>query len=208
MGVISNENSFVFIHIPKTGGTSVTTVLNQHGMKFIKLRRFRHFILTQHPNWSTRERNIEHAAAQVLKHYLGSKKWDDLHSFSVVRNPWARVVSLYAYIRGLERHFLHKNAHALVFDEFVEYLVATGFVSQWDYLSDADDNLLVDTVLKTETLSSEGSAFISEILDVQIEMPVKNTTNHKPYREIYTARSKAAIEKAFRMDIEQFEYEF
>jgi len=208
MGTLSDNHKFIFIHIPKTGGTSTNSVLREHGRRFQTIEGLHHYILTQKPDWSVRLRNIEHTAAPVLKEFLGTETWQEFHTFSIVRNPWARMVSLYSFIQGLKQHPHHIISHTLSFEEYVEYLIQTRHVSQWEFLSDKNGNLIVDTVLKTEMLSDEGASFMSKLLNKDIIIPTKNTSDHKPYTDIYTPRSKDIVAHAFRNDIEKFEYEF
>ena len=61
---------FVFIHINKTGGSSIAKALNIPSV---------------------------HRTAQEKIEEIGQKNWDRKLTFTVVRNPWDKVVSLYHY---------------------------------------------------------------------------------------------------------------
>ncbi|PNW28882.1 hypothetical protein [Formosa algae] len=63
--------NFVFIHIAKTGGTSVISITGKAHRKHLTVK-------------------------QVIK-YIGQKKWDNVYTFAIVRNPWAKVVSQYKF---------------------------------------------------------------------------------------------------------------
>lgn len=70
---------FFFVHIPKTAGTSISTVI-------VNSQKYR-------VNFSP----TEHATASQIIKILGrnSKKF---YSFSFVRNPWDRLNSLYHFL--------------------------------------------------------------------------------------------------------------
>ena len=72
--MISHEHKCIFIHIPRTGGTSIE--------------------LSIRPDWNFEnfpdEKHILASTAKLLyKDY-----WDDYFKFSFVRNPWGRMVSM------------------------------------------------------------------------------------------------------------------
>ena len=62
------EMEFVFIHINKTGGSSIELALGY---------------------------SPEHKTAVVKRKELGKGAWKKLFSFTIVRNPWDRAVSHY-----------------------------------------------------------------------------------------------------------------
>jgi hypothetical protein len=72
-------DDFVFVHIPKTGGSFVQTVLRDH------LSVIDHHEAIDHGAWS-------HAPYSSLP-----AQWRDLPAFCVVRNPWDWYVSWFHY---------------------------------------------------------------------------------------------------------------
>lgn len=71
--MINNEYKFIFMHITKTGGSSIEKLFNYEGIKH--------------------QRPIE------LINILGQTTWDSYFKFTFVRNPWDRTVSEYFYRR-------------------------------------------------------------------------------------------------------------
>jgi hypothetical protein len=77
--LIAHELNLIFIHIPRTGGTTITNILTDRlGEKLIALQ--------QHSNVKTSE-------GERLKNY------PHLFKFGFVRNPWDRILSWYALLQ-------------------------------------------------------------------------------------------------------------
>jgi hypothetical protein len=74
-------DNFVFVHIPKTGGTFIQTVLGKH------LPVVAYEPVTAEPTWS-------HTPYSTLP-----ARWRGLPAFCVVRNPWDWYVSWFHYQR-------------------------------------------------------------------------------------------------------------
>ena len=75
--MISKKLKCIYIHIPKTGGMSIETILGE---------------------------NIKNLHQQSIKIKHGTpfewdypKYWKDFYTFTFVRNPWDRVVSSYLF---------------------------------------------------------------------------------------------------------------
>jgi len=69
------------------------------------------------------------------------------------------------------------------------------------------ENKFVDFVGKLETINEDWK-YISSIIKCQNELPHKNTTPHKDYREYYDEDSKRIISDIYSKDIELFDYKF
>lgn len=92
---ISHRHKFVFFSFPKTGSVSVRRVLDPYAD--IRLVSLRHRTAEQ-PFY-------DHMLPAELKAVFEARgwAWDDYYRFVFVRNPWARLVSVYAAI--LDRGF-------------------------------------------------------------------------------------------------------
>ena len=74
-------DSFVFLHIPKTGGGFIQSVIGEH------LPVQDHEAAIEHPTWS-------HEPYDSLP-----ARWRHLPAFCVLRNPWDWYVSWFHYQR-------------------------------------------------------------------------------------------------------------
>ena len=77
--MISHPHKFVFIHIPKTGGSSIETL----------------FLGKPQRRWAPEINHyFQHATAAELRNRLMNRdNFDRYFKFAFVRNPWDRIVS-------------------------------------------------------------------------------------------------------------------
>jgi hypothetical protein len=184
-----------FLHIPKTGGTTVKRLLG-----------IRHF---DNPNPNVIP-SPQHLNCARLRIQLGDPKYDSYFKFTFVRNPWTRLVSEYFWRKRLQR-----QAIDMTFREFADY--ATGFVRGDCYYSQPlGDHFIpqveyttdVDQVFRFEAFA-DGLKSAARTLGIDIgEVPCRPVRTHIDYWSLYDDVSRALVEDIYRQDIEAFCYEF
>jgi len=174
-----DTNKAIFIHIPKTGGMSIRDALYQ------KVKIIGH-----------------HISASAVKSQVDN--WDSTFKFSVVRNPWERMVS--AFFFGAKKE--SKWILGRTFDEWVfERLYAVKNIkTQCDFLME-DGKIIVDFVARFENLQKDFKKICSE-LGIRKKLAHRNKTRHKHYSYYYSHESEEIIADLFRDDIEFFGYEY
>ena len=204
IGMLLHKDGLIFVHIQKTGGTSINRALGSVDNPIEK-----------------------HRTAAELKLMYGESVWKECFKFSFVRNPWDRLVSWWSMIDGNRaqidlattpnRFFKYVLQNARSFEEFIcncheEIADSDGvkwvFRNQIDYLTDADGNLLVDFVGRFENLS-EDFAIVSERVYNRIKpLPHSNKSQHRAYQSYYSKHTRTIVEEAYRADIRHFGYQF
>ncbi|MGF1451099.1 MAG: sulfotransferase family 2 domain-containing protein [Opitutales bacterium] len=133
----SPGHRFLFVHIPKTGGTSLRAafkpLLYRDPWYWLMWAPQRLSHLTQHRTVTKFPRHAKLVAAEEM---LPSSVYRQLFIFSVVRNPWDRLVSAY--------HHLHKE-----FPEVVRWQDFEGFV-QYGLEPDREPSYHVDVVVRPQ----------------------------------------------------------
>jgi hypothetical protein len=128
----SDEKRVIFLHAPKTGGTTIKRLFGINKL--------------DNPDPSIRP-SLQHLTCKLLRQRIGNEKYEQYYKFAFVRNPWARVVSDYFW-----RQQLPKKRSVPSFPEFVSYarnLVLEKcfyerefddhFIPQINYTFDVDD---------------------------------------------------------------------
>jgi len=179
---------YVFIHINKTGGMSIAHALG----------------LQQ-----------EHVPALEKRRRLGEKPWAEKFTFAVVRNPWDRVLSQYAY--RIQAGKLGDATQAVDFDTWVRRAYqekdplicaeALMFSPQLHWLVDENGRIIVDHVARFENLGREFEMICNKI-GVTASLPRLNISAHRPYREVYSSASAKIVAEYFQPEIEVFKYRF
>lgn len=204
--VLSVTKNFLFIHIPKTAGTSVQHVLEPYGVTdyLAYSRGIDRYVLKK----SQFPPHLRYAdAASVLTVDLGG-----YFKFAFVRNPWDRYVSLYAYFRKDTNHAMHRRCTSCSFEDFIADVTSGRATldtrNQIDYVAEPSGMGPLDFVGRMENITSDFSLVCRKLGIENTELPLLNTTDHKHYRSYYSDALKKRVEEFARLDIREFGYSF
>ncbi len=204
---------FWFVDIPRTSGTSIKKILvKKHGYAYAKSD----FVSERHclikslacipPVHMTAERCIR---------YFGPEVWHHLFTFTLVRNPYDRMVSWWLYRKDVVRNIpRHTSFGDYIKEQLVEKKKRTITHRAADYLLDKDGNILVNYVGKYETRERDLKTIREKLNAKGIEIIFDNTHLYqtpramKSYRQYYDAETRSIVENFFREDIELFDYDF
>src|SRR5205814_7011514 len=93
--MISFQKRFLFVHIPKTAGNSIQSVLRDYSEdQIVALRSEQDGIERfglRNPNYKIKK----HSTLAEYRAALGDEQFRGLYKFACVRNPWDRMVSYY-----------------------------------------------------------------------------------------------------------------
>jgi len=211
---LSRALKCIFIHVPRTGGTSIESALNILGdwrnenlnlmFGYIQSVRIKQIVGIS--------AFLQHLTAAELRAIIPNE-FGEYFRFAFVRNPWERMVSIYA---RMDPHMVEQakrsgvDPTSMVFDDFAEWareFKHVHLLPQSDFLFDDMGNSLVDFTGRYERLA-EDFAFISGKLGLSIELSRQNKTSHAPYREYYTAKARKIVEDMYEQDIQRFNYKF
>jgi hypothetical protein len=215
---VSHKRRCVFVHIPKTGGTSIEHALGMRGWHGRENRRkMIGPVLTDDLKALDLSTNfLQHLTMSELRDLHPPGALETYVKFTVVRNPWDRMVSTYfrpdadllaqARAQGVE-------LEDLGFDDFVEasmHVEHAHLRPQDEYVTDASGRLIVDIVGRFETLETSFREVCDQLgirkrLPVKYASPTRPSRDHRPH---YTPRSRALVEERYARDIELFGYEF
>lgn len=191
--MIDHKNKFIFIHIPKTGGSSIESI-------------FHPSIITE-TGMCKDIPNKHYTLDSLLKNE--EIELSNFFSFSFIRNPWDKILSHYLFF--IKAGFDHRGS----FFNFVKYYCGTNhkgwknndFLPQFDYLS-LDNSLAIDFIGKFENLQEDFDVVCDKIGVARKQLPNTNKTQHKHYTEYYDNKTREIVAEKYAQDIEYFGYEF
>lgn len=183
----------VHLHIPKTAGTSIRLALD--------LPRF-------YP---------AHLTAKALRKHVGEQRWREGLTFTVVRNPFARLLSIYTY-RATHRNAAKRerfNRHGLTFKSWLRInLVEKGLrpvvhphfsMSIHDWL----DGEELDYIGRFEEMPKVFRRIKGSCGDYVVSpLPHAHRTAPQDYKDHFDAESRRWVERHFAADLERFRYRF
>lgn len=209
---LSFSKNFLFVHISKTAGASVATMLKPYTSRPAKTqyrRLLSHLPVREDPH---KARLPMHCTAALAKRKLGDEFFSGLYKFAFVRNPYDWMVSRYEFIRQSDHHHRHHRVRDLDFPKFVQWQ-CNGLLGrrrdQCHFLLSRSGELLVDDIFRFETLEQDIAILCEKLgIDGPEDMPHRHRTVRKPYQEYYTKAERDAVARAFVRDIERFGYSF
>ena len=215
--LLSHKHNFLFIHIAKTGGTSVRAALNHlrwrdpwYLPQFI-CSKLSH--LTGHRIGSKFPR---HAKAIAAREMLPKEFFDQLYKFTFVRNPWDLQVSSFHHIRRERPHLMSGIDDFASFLKWklnpqrpYQYHIDTSIERQSDYLIDLHGAVIVNFIGRYENLQDDFYQVCRDVNIKPIDLPCKRkATDRENYRQYYNDDTAELVAAHFKRDIELFGYEF
>lgn len=211
----------IFVAIPKTGTTSIRDQLASKGKNFISnphltLNQLRDIIypyllrcnLGTNSSYPTAD---FHSSDEDL--WISSQKmFNGMYKFGSVRNPWARIYSLYTRKEGLG------CKEKMSFSMFVDRLSFSSDTCihplktkcQLDWFEDREGKIIADYIYKVEEID-KAITRIKEETDgkICIKNQYLNRVNKADkYKEVYSDHNKKVVAKLFEKDIDYFKYTF
>lgn len=185
-----NRKDFIFIHINKTAGTSISKAIG------------------------LQDKN--HLTSKEVIDQIGEKKYAEAYKFAVVRNPWSKVVSHYKY--RVKTNQSNLNDENISFNDWVKVTYGKNkdpryynnpkmFLPQVDWLKDYNEKISVDKIIKFEDLNNEFKKIAKEI-GITNSLPHLNPTKKEDYKSFYNTESIEIIKDWFKEDINLFNYRF
>lgn len=195
-----NGRRLIFIHINKTGGTSLRTALG----------------FPEEKEWVGRYR--KHYRYTELVKIIPPELLEQAMVATFVRNPWDRLVSLYHY-----RKWKIENGKQEPFSKEIYSSFSVWFHHLWDegefrlpniqpqlnWLLDEQEREAVDFIGRFENLE-EDTHRLCDLLDIEpLVLPhLIKSDRLDDYRSYYTPELREKMSLLYRVDIERFNYHF
>ena len=201
--MISHKHRCIFVHIPKTGGTSIEKIF---------------------PDSRRSVMHHKHRTLQELEDL--NKLGKDYFKFSFVRNPWDLTVSMYHMMWVRQTPYPvkwrgeNKELAKLSFNEWIRHSsfqgptirsmtigkanARDGHFSDW---TEAKNHKL-DFVGKFENLQNDFDK-VCDYLEIRNKkLPHENKTQHSHYTEYYDDETQDIVARKYADEIQLYNYNF
>ena len=191
--MISDTHKFIFIHVNKTGGTSIEKAFQ--------------------PEADQRDVQHKHASA-VFYSQTFPDQFRTYFKFAFVRNPWDWLVSRYHWSK------YHQRLFNCSFDEFLRRLekrIRLSKTALWledEALKPQLDRLMiggrivVDFVGRFENLQSDFNLVCSKLRIEPRRLHHVFKSTHAHYADYYSDETRKIVERLYAIDIAAFGYHF
>jgi len=205
---ISHRHHFVFFSNPKTGSSTVRQFLDP----WCDVRPARNLASVDDDNPFH-----PHMRPEEARDAFDRFGWDfgRYTRFVCVRNPWARLVSLYHHVGRTEELPPFPAWLRTVTDRSNETFPPWrryGAIPLDRFVRDRRGSVLVDRVIRTEELDRELLPYLRGVglpIPEDAPLPLRNQSGAgRDYPRYYTAETAALVEALFRYDVVNFGYRF
>ena len=209
--IISHKHKFIFIHIPKCAGTSITRAL-------LPILGEQDLVLGCTPEAERlHKENLKNGgptkhwkAKQILEH-VGLETWNSYFKFCFIRNPWDLMVSRYHW--SIETSWEDKNnriKRIKQFDNFEDYMLSelASRINCIEFITDYKGNIIVDYIGKYELINWELPRICNQIGLSSMRLAKHNVSMHDKYIKYYNPLTRELVRDWYKKDIEKFSYSF
>jgi hypothetical protein len=210
--IVSFDKSFLFVHVPKTGGTSIRAVVSPyaHRPETQWLNRALsgvgipvNYYLGHYRDYRFRTHEPIRRALRIFPPELIERTF----KFAFVRNPWDLLTSYRQFICATPGHKRYRRVSKLSFPDYLRFAIDKRMGWQKPLLTDDQGRIRVDFVGRFENLQHD-FVFIAQQLNIPGRLPHANRGTARDYRECYTRRTRQLVQDAYADDIDTFGYEF
>jgi Sulfotransferase family len=213
--ILSRGRGFLFVHIPKTGGTAFSLAYEARAMKD-------DILIGDTPKARARKGRLRgiKTAGRLWKHSTLSDiiglvtvaEIEALTTLTLVRNPWDRVVSYYHWLRA--QSFAHPAvglAKSHDFSGFLNHPQTVTSLRLWPYgayLRQPDGFEKPSLFIRLEHYTEDVQPF-EEHLGFRLALPRANTSDRSTdWRPYYCGGDAEVVAEACAEDIARFGYHF
>jgi hypothetical protein len=163
---IKGKTDIIFVHIPKTAGTSIRYSLGFNNMD--KAKKIR-----------------DHYTVKEIIDLIGKEKWNNAFKFTFVRNPWDRLCSFYSF--RLKKGKIKDISHKKSFKQWALYELGErdpsskkrfNLIPQTNWLVDNQNNIQLNFIGRFENLNQDFQR-LGKLISFNTILPHLNISNRE-----------------------------
>tara|TARA_B110001450_G_C17571943_1_gene461153 strand:+ start:186 stop:809 length:624 start_codon:yes stop_codon:yes gene_type:complete len=196
------DKQILFIHIPKTGGTVIERAIKKNISETLYSGRTN--TLLEFPYNKT---SLQHQFYKTIYKFRDklNVNFDNIQIFSVVRNPYDRIISDLFWYKLIDKEFNSNQVYDVIKNN---YLYRDDLDNhnkpQYCFLVDENDDLIKTIKLFHTEKINELNYELNKFLGFNIDIKQKEV--NKDYRKYLNNNSISLINNFYKKDFELFNY--
>lgn len=213
------ESGIIYVHIPKTGGTSIRKLLvNLKNNDVLDSDKKKYYYSEE---LKRRKISSIHGKARDYLEFIEQDLWSKSLKFASVRNPWDLMVSSYHWWLQNGNKFdrlknMYLDISKMNFEEYLKSSYGANMINECvgnieDWFLDKDKNLILDGLVRLEHFENDFLKLIQKsnkkIYNFS-DLPKENVTKRKEYQFYYNNHTSLLIEERFKFLIDYCGYKY
>jgi hypothetical protein len=195
--------NILFIHIPKTGGIVIETAIS---------KQFEQTLISGYGNtlleYPHNICSLQHQYYSTLYKYKNkiNVDFENVKMFSVVRNPYTRIISDLFWLKLIKKDFTANQVHNVIENNYLHRNDLDNHNKpQYLFVTDENKNMIPGIrIFNSETLNDMNEE-LNEYLGIDIDIRQENV--NKDYSKYLNKNSISLINDFYKVDFEMFNYE-
>ena len=213
------ESGIIYVHIPKTGGTSIRKLLvNLKNNDVLDSDKKKYYYSEE---LKRRKISSIHGKARDYLEFIEQDLWSKSLKFASVRNPWDLMVSSYHWWLQNGNKFnrlkiMYLDISKMNFEEYLKSSYGANMINECvgnieDWFLDKDKNLILDGLVRLEHFENDFLKLIQKsnkkIYNFS-DLPKENVTKRKEYQFYYNNHTSLLVEERFKFLIDYCGYKY
>jgi hypothetical protein len=157
---------------------------------------------------------LQHLLARQVRSEVGLEIFNSFYKFTIVRNPWDRIVSQFAYMQArpdlMDFIGMQPDTEFKAYLGLIQKKQHVQWMPQTDFILDQDGTLLVDKIGRLESIEKDSNE-VFDILGVCREQDKNfhaNRSERKSIDHYYDQESVEMVGEIYSSDINYLNYSF
>jgi hypothetical protein len=203
---VDHDRQFLFVHIPKTGGTTILTVL---GLWRSQRQADPTSLFGDYAGF-----DLQHLTLAQVAQFLTAEEYSRYYKFAFVRNPWDRAVSAALWrTRFADEGIRDLRDYVAWAEAVIRRGPHTGSdvhaLPQSAFLIGPSGEVEIDHIGRFETLEADFAAIAPRLSASPGPLPHKLRREERlPYRDYYHGDLRERVARLYAEDASRFGYRF